>query len=121
MKTWRLPVQQISRTHFFLFMVAGHFAFALLDWFLFKRVNPMINAGFASKWPLQGPVWLTGLRLLYDIALLALTVVRLHDIGRSGLWLLGFAALAGLAVLLSSLWPSMALFVVAVALIVWPP
>jgi uncharacterized membrane protein YhaH (DUF805 family) len=122
MTIFRWPVGRAGRGAMLNWLVLGSIGFIILDWFAFRRLNPMINLGYrfdAIDGAGVAPAWRVALDIAFNIGLTFVAVARLHDIGRSGWWLAGLAALGVVGVLGGA--PALALPIVLgwIALLFW--
>lgn len=114
------PIGRGGRGAMLAWLVIGSLGFGLLNWFAFHRLDLTINLGFRLSRFGSLPIWYHGLELFFDLALVAVAVARLHDIGKSGWWLAIIAAGALLANVTGSGAISMLILAMWLALLVWP-
>ncbi|HEY1146511.1 DUF805 domain-containing protein [Allosphingosinicella humi] len=114
------PIGRAGRGVMLMWLVMGSLGFGVLNWFVFHRLDPTINLGFRLSRFGNLPIWYYGLELLFDLALIAVAVARLHDIGKSGWWLAVIVAGALLASVTGSGAIGLLVFAVWLGLLLWP-
>lgn len=106
-----------------LLLIVGSIGFAALDLLMFRRLNLMINVGFrfdALSSVGVAPLWRSAADAIFNLVLLFVAIGRLHDIDRSGWWLLGLVAIPVFAVLTGAPWIALVALAGWIALLFWP-
>lgn len=116
-------IRRYGRGTILLLLLVGSIGFTAVDFLAFQRLSLMLNVGFrfdALGNPSGAPIWRSAADAAFNIVLLVVAIGRLHDIDKSGWWLLGLVAMPLVAVLIGA--PSIALvaFVGWIALLFWP-
>lgn len=117
------PIGRFGRTTMLLWLIVGSIGFTVVDFMVFKHLNLMINIGFrfdALAHFQSVVIWRLAAEIIFDIVLLTIAIGRLHDVGQSGWWLAGLAAIPTLAVISGVSWLAMLAVIGWIALLFWP-